>query len=361
MIIVVATSVLLGREAFTPLGGVRWLAESAITPDSVRDADAVITRTKTRLNAALLAGSRVRFAATCTAGTDHMDLAWLASAGITAASAPGCNSEGVAQWFTAAVLELAARTGRALAGRTVGIVGHGHVGKKVERMAGRLGLRVLRCDPPLADAGGMGYAPLDALLERADLLTLHVPLVEDGPHPTRGLMDAARIARLKPGAWLLNACRGEVLDGPAAAEARRAGRLGGLALDVWDPEPDVPADVLAAADLGTSHIAGHSLEGRLNGTAQAHDALCAFLGRPSCWHWRSVVEDVALPAPAGDDPRDWVRAVYDITEDDRLLRAACAAPDKVKRFRLLRDEYRVRREFAAIRWQGRAAPALVAP
>ena len=361
MLIVVANSVLLGREAFSQAGEVRWLAESDITAASVRDADAVITRTKTRLNAAQLAGSRVRFAATCTAGTDHMDLPWLAANGIAAASAPGCNAEGVAQWFTAAALHLERATGRALRGATVGIVGHGNVGRRVEVKARGLGLRVLRNDPPVAERDGAdGYDDLARLLEESDILTLHVPLVEDGPHPTRRLVGERELLRLKPGAWLFNACRGEVLDGPASAALRRSGRLGALALDVWDPEPDVPADVLAAADLGTAHIAGHSLEGRLNGTEMAYQALCRHFGLTPAWRWRDTVADVSLPAPAGASALDWVRAVYDILEDDRNLREACASPDKIRRFRTLRDQYRVRREFDAVTWNA-PVPAALGP
>jgi erythronate-4-phosphate dehydrogenase len=360
MNIVVANSVLLGREAFSTIGEVEWLPESEITAPAVRSADAVITRTKTRLNASLLAGSRVRFAATCTAGTDHMDLDWMEQNGIAHASAPGCNAEGVAQYFTAAALHLAARTSRPLAGATLGIVGHGHVGKKVEAKALALGMKVVRNDPPLAAmlADASGYSSLPELLQACDLVTLHVPLVEQGPHPTRRLIGPTQLDLLQRGAWLINACRGEVLDGPAAAERRRDGRLGGLVLDVWDPEPEVPMDVLAAADLGTAHIAGHSLEGRLNGTAMAYQACCRHFGREPTWHWRDHVEDILLPAPAGDDPALWVRAVYDIAEDDRLLREACHSTDKVKAFRILRDQYRIRREFNAVQWDRTPPPAV---
>jgi erythronate-4-phosphate dehydrogenase len=353
--IVVASSVLLGREAFADAGEVLWVPEAEITPAVVHDAEAVITRTKTRLGSALLAGSRVRFVATCTAGTDHLDLPWLAAQGITAASAPGCNAEGVAQWFTAAVLDLLENRE---APRRVGIVGHGHVGRRVEAMARALGWEVRLNDPPRAEAGEPGYAPLAELLETCDLLTLHVPLEEGGAHPTRHLIGPAEIARLRRGAWLFNACRGEVLDGPAAAAARRAGHLAALALDVWDPEPDVPAAVLAAADLATAHIAGHSLEGRLNGTEMARAALDRHCGRPARWRWRDRVPPATQAAPDSERAVDWVRAVYRIAEDDRLLREACAAPDKIASFRRLRDQYRERREFASVTWTGtEGAPA----
>jgi erythronate-4-phosphate dehydrogenase len=354
MNIVCASSVTYGREAFAPLGALSWVPETEIGPAEVRAAEALITRTKTRLDAALLKGSRVRFAGTCTAGTDHANLAELAALGVHFASAPGCNANAVSEYVVAALLEAHASTGFRFSGKTIGIVGCGEVGSRVARKAAALGMRVLRNDPPKEAAGAAGpWTPLRELLEACDVLTLHVPLVEDGEHPTRRLLGAEEIVLLPRGAIVLNACRGEVVDGTALASARRRGDLSWLVLDVWDPEPRIPEDLLAAADLASAHIAGHSVEGKVNGTRQIREAFCAWAGiDDGGWDPRPLLPpplhaEIHLPDLPGFEERlrFAVRACYDIRMDDALLRAS--TPDRAKLFNHLRRGYRDRREFDA--------------
>lgn len=356
MKIVCATSVALAAEAFSPLGTLVLADETTLTPHTVSDADAVITRSKTRLNRRLLQGSRVRFAGTCTAGTDHVNPAELADLDIAFASAPGCNANAVSEYVVAALLEIHRRTGFDPRGQTLGIVGHGQVGTRVEAKALALGMRVLKNDPPKQDAGSSEtFTPLEDLLAQSDIVSLHVPLVEQGPYPTRHLLNADRIQRMKPGAILLNACRGDALDGTAAARARRRRSLSALVLDVWDPEPDFPADLLHAADLGTAHIAGHSVEGKVNGTRQVREALVAHFGLDvPAWDPTPLLPppaqpDVVLPPGAHDLERlrRAVAASYDIRRDDALLRQPADSPGT--HFTSLRRNYRDRREFNATR------------
>ena len=349
-----ASSVSLGREAFSPLGDLVWIPETDITPAVVRDADAVITRSKTRLNRALFEGSRVRFAGTCTAGTDHADPAALADLGIHFASAPGCNANAVSEYLTAALLEARATTGFPLEGRTLGIIGHGQVGTRVERKAKALGMRVPKNDPPKQAAGSdETFTPLDELLEASDAVTLHVPLVEDGPWPTRGLLGEKELARMKSGAVLINACRGEALANAPLIRARKEGHLSFLVLDVWDPEPGIPEDLLNVADLATAHIAGHSVEGKVNGTRQIREALCAALAPDaSPWNPRPLLPEPEHPvvslagfASPEERLRAAVRACYDIRRDDAALRESHS--DRATLFTSLRRTYRDRREFDA--------------
>ncbi|MFO1490912.1 MAG: 4-phosphoerythronate dehydrogenase [Kiritimatiellia bacterium] len=355
MKIICANSVTLGRELLSPLGEVAWMDEEAITAPVVRDADALVIRSKTRVDAALVEGSRLRFVGTCTAGTDHVDETALAARGIRFASAGGCNANAVSEYLVAALLELADRKGFTLEGLTLGIVGHGHVGKWVEKKARALGLEVLLNDPPLADrTGDSRYLPLDAVIRGADILTFHTPLHEDGPYRSRGLFNPANAPLLRHGAILVNACRGEVVaPDTLRALAAEPGRLRGLVLDVWDPEPMFPVDLLESVDLGSPHIAGHSFEGKLNGTTLVVDALAALNGSPAC----VVPPELLPPAPGIRWPgslTDLVRAAYDITEDDRLLRAVAALPDPArgKAFNRLRRDYRLRREFPAVMLAG---------
>jgi erythronate-4-phosphate dehydrogenase len=241
----------------------------------------------------------------------------------------------------------------------VGIIGHGEVGTRVDRKLTAVGCRVLRSDPPREKSGAKGpYVPLETVVQESDIVTLHVPLVEDGPTPTRNLLGAEQIARLKPGALLLNACRGEALDAEAACAARAAGAISWLVLDVWDPEPGIPPLQLAAADVGTPHIAGHSVEGKVNGTRQIREAVIAHFGLDAdVWDPEPLMPGAEQPAVvlSGDGSleerlRTTVRACYDIHLDDRDLREGTDPMNE--RFTRLRRSYRHRREFSATKVLG---------
>jgi len=351
-----ASSVTLGREAFSSFSEVELVPETEITPDRLKGMDALITRSKTRLDAELLAGTGVRFAGTCTAGTDHVREEELRELGIVAASAPGCNANAVSEYVLAALLEASRKTGFQFSGKTMGVVGVGQVGSRVAAKAEALGFRVLLNDPPREHAGESGpFVSLSRLLSESDVVTLHVPLVEQDPFPTRRLITEAELAQMKAGALLLNACRGEVLNAEAAVAARRAGRLSWLVLDVWEPEPDFPEPLLSGVDLATPHIAGHSVEGKVNGTRQIRDQLVASAGlNVEPWDAEALLPppvhpEIKLPATGCLESRlgEVVRACYDITLDDWALRVADVEPGK--RFTTLRRNYRDRREFSATR------------
>jgi erythronate-4-phosphate dehydrogenase len=198
--IVCASSVLSGREAFATLGEVVVAPERAISADLVRDADALITRSKVKVDRRLLDQSRVTFVGTATAGTDHFDIPFLEEKQIRWCAAPGCNANSVAEYVAAALLALANRFDIRLGGRTIAIVGAGNVGRRVAEIATAMGLHVLLNDPPLAAAtGDPAYRPLDEVLAKADIVSLHVPLTDDGPCPTRKMVDARFFSRIKPG------------------------------------------------------------------------------------------------------------------------------------------------------------------
>ncbi len=354
-----ATSVSLGAEAFSGLGEVVKLAETEFSPGRIQGADAIITRSKTRLNRELLQGTGVKFAGTCTAGIDHADPEDLAELGVHFASAPGCNANAVSEYVLAALLEAADQLGFRFKGKTLGIIGHGQVGTRVDRKARALGFRVLRNDPPKQAAGGAGaFVELDTLLRESDVVTLHVPLVENGPFPTRGLLGEDELSMLKPGVILLNACRGEAIDTDSLIQARRSGQISWLVLDVWDPEPRIPAELLQVADLATPHIAGHSVEGKVNGTRQIREQLCEVMKLDiPAWD-----PEPLMPAPEISEVhlseegsleerlRNCVKACYDIRLDDRHLRESTG--DMGAHFTQLRRNYRDRREFSATRITG---------
>ncbi len=349
------------REAFGTLGDVLALDGRAIGPEHLHDADILVTRSTTRVNEALIGARKLRFYGSGVIGTDHIDQAFLARAGIPWQAAPGCNAVSVSQYITAALVNFALRQGLDLAALTLGVVGVGHVGRRVCEKGRALGMRVVACDPPRRrnreDREAQAFVDLDALLREADVVTLHVPLTRSGFDATEHLIDGPRLAQMRPGAFLINAARGPVLDSDAWLAAPPRGILRGTILDTWDPEPAFRPDVHAQVDWGTPHIAGHSYEGKVNGTLQVYHAACRVLGV-------SPVFSPVLPAPpvpalaldAHGLSREallqrLVLPVYDLVSDAAALRATVVADDvqRGRAFDRLRRDYPMRREFTATR------------
>ena len=244
-----------------------------ICREDIVDADALLIRTRTRCDASLLDGTRIRLITTATIGTDHIDLDYCREHGIEVANASGCNAGGVMQYVFSALYGVAARKGIKIAGNTIGIIGVGNVGKKVEAMAEYLGFNVLRCDPPRAQQEGPeGFCSLEHLLTESDIVTLHVPLDD----MTRGMANDAFFTLMKPGAIFINASRGEVMNEDALIEA--SPKFGAIVIDTWNHEPDVNVDLIEVADIATPHIAGYSFQGKLNGTSLAVRAVAEHFG-----------------------------------------------------------------------------------
>ena len=219
---------------FEPYGEVVYKKGLEITHEDVVDADVLVVRTRTRCDASLLEGTSVKMVATATIGRDHIDLDYRKVAGIEVANAAGCNAGGVMQYVFSALYGVAARKGIKIDGSTIGIIGVGHVGTKIEAMAEYLGFNILRCDPPRAAAeGAEGFCSLEHLLAESDVVTLHVPLDEN----TRGMANETFFTLMKPGAIFINAARGEVVNEKALIEAYP--KLGAIVIDTWNNEPDV--------------------------------------------------------------------------------------------------------------------------
>ncbi len=326
----------------------------AIDSRMVADADTLIVRTRTRCDSRLLQGSKVKTVASATIGFDHIDTAWLATAGIKWANAPGCNSGSVMQYVSSALFCLAAKHSLDLRSMTLGVVGVGNVGSKVVRAAETIGMRVLLNDPPRQRReGGNEFLPLETLIAESDILTLHVPLTSDGEDRTRHLISSANLARLKKNALLINTSRGEVVDNTALREALSAAILSGAVLDVWEGEPETDRRLVDLTDIATPHIAGYSVDGKANATVNSVRQVASVLGIPLAgWTPASlprpakpVIDLTGCTADEGT-PEIVARAVrhtYPVDEDDRLFRAD---PGK---FEYLRDNYRIRREFSSYR------------
>ncbi|MCC6075503.1 4-phosphoerythronate dehydrogenase PdxB [Pseudomonas sp. GCM10022188] len=342
---------------FASFGTIRRQAGRAIDRAAVMDADALLVRSVTRVDRALLEGSAVKFVGTCTIGTDHLDLDWFAEAGIAWSSAPGCNARGVVDYVLGALFALAERRGAELTQRTYGVVGAGQVGGRLVEVLRGLGWQVLVCDPPRQAREGGDFVDLEEILQRCDVISLHTPLTREGDDATWHLLDGERLARLKPGCWLINASRGAVIDNAALKAHLLAGVDLEVVLDVWEGEPQVDPDLAALCLLATPHIAGYSLDGKLRGTEQIYRAFCA---------WQGIAPTVGLdqllpPAWLGElslheqtDPA-WAlatvcRAVYDPRGDDAAFRRSLLGDAEARRagFDALRKHYPPRRELPGL-------------
>jgi erythronate-4-phosphate dehydrogenase len=354
-LIVVNKNTPLAVETFSRIGKVIALDTLEVSRDAVHDAEILVVRSETKVDRELLDESSVRFVGTVTIGTDHIDLSYLTSRGIAFASAPGSNSNSVAEYIVAALLLWSQRTGEALQEKTIGIVGVGNVGSKVECVARALGMNVLLNDPPLArKTGNPSFLPLQELMD-ADVLTLHVPLTKSGPDATYHLFDEARINKMKRGAVLINTSRGAVVETNALHRALSLGRLSTAILDVWEGEPKIDVRLLNEVMLGTAHIAGYSLDGKVNALRMVYKAVCQYLNVPSgpkVEPEKDLGSDMQILTPEGvTDERDIllhaVRQAYDIELDDQMLRRITSLPEKElgEYFMRLRAEYRIRREF----------------
>jgi erythronate-4-phosphate dehydrogenase len=343
-------------EAFSALGEVTLVHGRSLRPEQVRDADVLLVRSVTRVDETLLAGSKVCFVGSATIGFDHVDRAYLATGGIGFATAPGSNATSAAEYVVSALLVLSQQQGVALAGRSVGIIGCGNVGSRVKARLTALGMQCLVNDPPLQAAGVPGeYVRLDEALD-CDIVTVHVPFERGGSHPTFHLIDAAALSRLRPAAVFINTSRGAVADNTALLAALQARIDLVTVLDVWEGEPSISLALLEKVTLGTPHIAGYSLDGKLRGTEMIYRAACDFLGVPVTWDVRSVLPAVApvdVRAVTGDDIEALARAAvlgcYDVRSDDQRLRRLfeLTAQEQPAYFDRLRKDYPVRREFAA--------------
>lgn len=325
---------------FDPYADMTYLPGDKIGPEDVRDADVLMVRTRTKCNADLLEGSKVKFIATATIGTDHIDFPYCDSKGIVVRNAPGCNAGGVMEYVFSALYGLASRKSISLQGDTIGIIGVGHVGSLIERMGRALGFKILKCDPPRAEAeGSFGFCDLEYLLQNSQIVTLHVPLDET----TRGMANSEFFSLMQPGAFFINAARGEVVCDDALKAA--IPKLGPVIIDTWNHEPDIDLDLMDKVAIATPHIAGYSYQGKQNGTAAAVRAVAHYFGISELYEFfpkTDLPENEAVKLDLKDLNQGEIASVlqynYPIFTDDFMLRLNPENFDK------LRSEYNYRRE-----------------
>ena len=313
-----------------PYSEVVYCSGTAINRDIVRDADALVVRTRTHCNRELLEGSAVRFIATATIGRDHIDEAYCKSAGIEVASAAGCNARGVLQWVAATLKHIVKQEGKTPSDYTLGVVGVGNVGKLVVEHARHWGFRVLMCDPPRYEREGGDFLPLENVARQADILTLHTPLDDT----TRHIVDTKLLSEMPHDAIVINASRGGVVDNMAVANSSHR-----YAFDVWESEPHIDPKTLQQAMLATPHIAGYSLQGKANATSMSVNALARHFNLPLT-EWRPA--EVLPTTPrllSWEDMCATIERYCDIVSETETLKRS------PKHFESLRNDYRYREEY----------------
>ena len=362
MLIVADENIPLLDSFFGDIGEIRRVSGRSMSNEDVRDADIVLVRSVTRVNRELLEGSRVRFVGTTTIGTDHVDLDWLEAAGIRFSAAPGCNANSVAEYVLSVLSLHAERRGLAdWSQLSVGIVGVGNVGGELAHKLERLGFDVRLCDPPRADReeDDQEFVSLEEAM-KCDVVSLHTPLTREGDHPTLHMIGHPELEALGANQLLINAGRGEVIDSSALLARLDQGNATTVALDVWEQEPRIHPELVDRVWLATPHIAGYSLEGKVQGTEMIYQSLSQFLGLPVRKKAGQFLPEPALSkisftssADEDDAIRIALRACYDPRPDDARLRNAMtgSVEERGAAFDRLRRDYPVRRECSSLKIQ----------
>ena len=336
--------------AFEGVAEVIYLPGSKTTPEVVKDANALVTRTRTICDEKHLAGSSVKFIATATIGYDHIDTEYCDAAGIKWTNAPGCNSKSVEQYIASTLMVLAERKNLQLKDLCIGVVGVGNVGSKVARVCNLLGMKVLLNDPPRERAeGSAAFVSLKQIMNEADIITLHVPLETKGEDATFHLGNNKFFSALTKQPIVINSCRGEVVETQAVKAALKSNQISGFVCDCWENEPDIDLELLALTEIATPHIAGYSKDGKAIGTQMSIHAISQFF-RLGLGDWQpSGVEQPENPifelnGTGLSEQKIISKAIlhtYDIRNDDATFRK------NTEKFEQLRGDYPVRREFTA--------------
>jgi len=338
------------KGALEPYAEVVYIPGKQINREILKDADALLIRTRTKCTENLLEETGVRFIGTATIGFDHIDTHYCSKNKISWTNAPGCNSASVRQYIAAALLKISSEYHFNLKDKTLGIIGVGNVGSKVEKFARSIGMNVLLNDPPRARVEGKKkFHNLNAVLSESDIVTVHIPLNVVGEDYTYHLFNEASFRKFKKGAWFINTSRGEVTDTYALKKVLNSDRLGGAAIDVWENEPDIDLKLMQQAFIATPHIAGYSTDGKANGTSMVVNSLTRFFKLPSeNWYPANIpippstyISIDCNKKPEEEIIEEAVIHTYNIDEDNDRLRLSPADFEK------LRGDYRLRREFTS--------------
>lgn len=338
-------------------GEVEYLPGNQFTREAIREKDALIVRTVTHFGEEILSGTNVKLICSATIGFDHIDTAWCDSHGVAWRTAPGCNAASVEQYLTACLLYLADKHQFSLKEKTIGIVGVGNVGSKVEDACRKLGMRVLLNDPPREEREGSAlFTDIETIQREADIITFHTPLTKTGRHNSYHLADDRFLASVEKKPFIINAARGGITDNQALKKAIHNGNIAGVVIDCWENEPEIDRELLQLADIATPHIAGYSADGKWTATKMSLENLKEFFNL-------EIEEARYQEIPSPINP---IIDLQDIAPEQQLQQAVWhtynpaaesnALKESPEKFYWLRSNYPLRREYPAYTVIDVAAP-----
>jgi erythronate-4-phosphate dehydrogenase len=280
-------NILFAKEAFSTLGETTLFDLKDVTNENIKNFDVLLVRSTTKVDEKLLENSKIKFVGSAVAGTDHVDIEYLREKKIEFSSAAGCNSRSVAEYVFTAVYAFCMRKNILPQTLTVGIIGVGNIGGKVAQVLGKLGIKIILNDPILEKQGRSGFSPLEYLAKNSDVITVHTPLTKTGEYKTQNLLDENFFAKLKKDTFLIQASRGAVCNENALLKS--IGNISNPIIDVWADEPDINVDLAKNCLFATPHIAGHSFDGKINGTKIIYKDCCGFFSKESKFDFEKEV------------------------------------------------------------------------
>ena len=365
MKIVVDENVAFAEKAFSKFGEVQLLHGREIDSSVLKDADVLIIRSITKINKQLLEGTSVSFVGTATIGTDHVDLEYLNARSTGFADAKGCNADAVAEYVFTALFSSAIKNNISLKDKTIGVVGVGNIGSRIVKLAEAYGMKVLMNDPPRRKKeSNPDFLPLEEILT-ADIITIHTPLTYEGDDKTFHLFNKKNLRQIKEGTIFINASRGEIVDNAALSNLLDEKKITAI-LDVWENEPNIDQELIKKVLYATPHVAGYSLEGKINGTKMMVDAMNKFFNKNILWQPKlPECENSEIEIPDASTEEEILASlfekIYNIEEDSKPLKTFAGSCESLgKYFDLLRKEYPLRREFTNYSIKANALPAELA-
>ena len=353
MKIVIDEKIEFGTQAFSEFGEVAAANGRLISNETLKDADALIVRSITNVDENLLSGTKVKFVGTATIGTDHVDQEYLAAKNIKFADAKGCNANAVKEYVLTALISAAVKNKIQLKGKSIGVVGVGNIGSILSEAAETLGMIVVKNDPPLKrKTGSDEYKSLEEALA-CDVVTFHVPFNFEGIDKTFHLLNSLNIDKIRNCEILINSSRGPVIDNEVLAKLLSEKQKLFTILDVWEDEPNLNAELLSMVDIASPHVAGYSLEGKVNGTTLVYDKFCEYLKIKPTWQpILPKVENSVIEVNTNESIETVLNniftKIYPIENDTKQLKASLnlSQKERGKYFDDLRKNYKLRREFS---------------
>ncbi|RMD51517.1 MAG: 4-phosphoerythronate dehydrogenase [Ignavibacteria bacterium] len=350
-------NILWVKECFSKHGEIQLLDGREITRERIIDTDALLVRSITQVDENLLNGTNVKFVGTATIGDDHIDKDYLNSRGIYFTNAKGCNAEAVTEYVFTALSLLAHENGLNLKDKSIGVIGVGNIGSRVAAAAKALGMKVVKNDPPLKDETKSDeFSELQDALQ-CDIVTLHVPLNVGGKYNTYHLLNECNIHSLKDGTILINASRGSVVDNKALLKYLKSSTQKILTvIDVWENEPNINKELMKLVDIATPHVAGYSLEGKINGTKIIYKKFCDYFSEPPLWKAEYPdIEDPVIRLESSTLDSQLFRIfskIYDIKSESNLLKSVADSDNIGEAFDSMRNNYKFRRELKNYKIEG---------